>query len=837
MYRAEQLQPVQREVALKVIKLGMDTPSVVARFETERQALALMDHPGIAAVFDAGSTRSGRPFFVMELVPGEPITRYCETRKLGVEERLRLFVELCRAVQHAHQKGVIHRDIKPSNVLVVETDGVPHPKVIDFGIAKATAHQRLADQTIYTAFDQFIGTPAYMSPEQAGLTGDDVDTRTDIYALGVLLYELLTGTPPFDPQRLRAAAVDEVCRIIRDEEPARPSIRVTTVVTNEPGTAQDSQLISTWARRLRGDLDWIVMKALEKQRARRYDTASDFARDITRHLTNEPVAARPPSSAYRFQKLVRRNKLAFAASAAVITALAIGAIVATCQFYKEQDARRIAVAAEHKARDEARRAEQVARFLKETLAGAGPSVALGRDTTLLREILDRTAERVSQELKDYPEIEAELRATVGKAYLDIGDLGKAEAMLREALRLRETVFGPTRGAVLESILDLCSVLNRRSAARDLVEGESLARRAVAIEEARSPSESAALANALEQLGWNLHCQARWADAEPVYRRVLEIRRLSRGIPETHLVNSLNALSANLSFNPARLDESESLIREALAIQTKSNREAHPATADLLHTLSLVLEKRKKLPEAEEAIEESVRMRRKLWGENNVMLADPLARLAQVLVVENKLDEAEATLRECITILEKSFGTGNLRMTGYHMGTLTELLHRRKKWREAEASVKDWVALCRANHELSNALFHSLHWQGIILIAQRKWAGAEPVLREAISLCDQIQLVPTAEIEATTCVHLRRSLGETLLRRGSCTEAELLLLASYAALKDATGRWDAVETKLSIEQLIELYETTARPTEAAGWKRRLGEFQKVGADKAKAASPH
>jgi len=359
---AEQESPVRRKVALKIIKLGMDTKQVVARFEAERQALALMDHPNIARIFDAGvtgsplpvergeglsegsaalSTYHGRPYFVMELVGGIKITDYCDQNHLTTRQRLDLFIEVCRAIQHAHQKGIIHRDIKPSNVLVATQDGVPVPKVIDFGIAKAT-QGRLTDQTVFTAFEQFLGTPAYMSPEQAQLGGLDVDTRSDIYSLGVLLYELLTGKTPFDTHDMLAGGLDEIRRTIREKEPARPSTRLSTMAAGELKAAAERRT-SDAARLIhvvRGDLDWIVMKCLEKERARRYETASSLASDVQRHLNNEPVRARPPSKLYEFQKTVRRHKFGFAATAAVIAALSCGIVATSLQAIRARRAER-----------------------------------------------------------------------------------------------------------------------------------------------------------------------------------------------------------------------------------------------------------------------------------------------------------------------------------------------------------------------------------------------------------------------------------------------------------------------------------------------------------------
>jgi serine/threonine protein kinase len=322
VFLAEQQQPIRRKVALKILKPGMDTRQVVARFEAERQALALMDHPNIAKVLDAGQTNSGRPYFVMDLVKGLPITVFCDQAKLPIRERLELFLSVCLAVQHAHQKGIIHRDIKPSNVLVALHDGAPLAKVIDFGIAKALG-QQLTDKTLHTGFAQLIGTPLYMSPEQAALRNADVDTRSDIYSLGVLLYELLTGTTPFDKERLREADFDEICRIIREEEPPKPSTRISTLgqaaTTVSTQRKSDTKQLS---RLLRGELDWIVMKCLEKDRNRRYETASAFAADVQHYLHDEPVQACPPSAWYKLRKFARRQKMALAMAACVFLALA-----------------------------------------------------------------------------------------------------------------------------------------------------------------------------------------------------------------------------------------------------------------------------------------------------------------------------------------------------------------------------------------------------------------------------------------------------------------------------------------------------------------------------------
>ncbi|MEM7232685.1 MAG: serine/threonine-protein kinase, partial [Planctomycetota bacterium] len=330
VYMAEQEKPIRRRVALKVIKAGMDTKAVIARFEAERQALALMEHRNIARVLDAGATSTGRPFFVMELVKGVPITDYCDQAELSTRERLELFVELCRAIQHAHQKGIIHRDLKPSNVLVTLREDQPVVKVIDFGIAKATA-QKLTEKTLFTAYGQMIGTPVYMSPEQAGMSEIDVDTRSDVYSLGVLLYELLTGATPIDPKSLRGAAFDEMQRLIREETPSKPSTRLSTLADDLRRSIAASRRSNPEELRKAcdGDLDWIVMKSLEKERSRRYESASAFAQDVERHLNSEPVSAMAPSASYRLKKFVERNRTAVTVAAAIAALLVVATTVSS----------------------------------------------------------------------------------------------------------------------------------------------------------------------------------------------------------------------------------------------------------------------------------------------------------------------------------------------------------------------------------------------------------------------------------------------------------------------------------------------------------------------------
>jgi hypothetical protein len=461
VYLAEQEQPVRRRVALKVIKLGMDTKNVIVRFEAERQALAMMDHPHIARVLDAGATDAGRPYFVMEMVNGVRITEYCDQNQLGLEPRLKLFIQICLAIQHAHQKGIIHRDIKPSNVLVTMLDGVPVPKVIDFGIAKATDEQ-LTDKTLLTAYAQLIGTPAYMSPEQMELGGLDLDTRSDIYSLGVLLYELLTGRTPFDSKELLKSGTEEMRRTLREREPVCPSAKLRALAGAElTQTAGQRHIeVSKLLSELRGDLDWIVVKALEKDRARRYETANDLAMDIQRHLNHELVMARPPGNWHRLKKMVRRNRVIFLAGSAVVAALLIGTVTSTWLFFKERDAR----AKEAKLRQAAEQHAQVALLVTQQKFTEADQVLLHQidlgkpsieESAELRALGDwhavsgrwsPAAERFALATKvdqlDEPEVFAEDQLKLGAALVESGDLRGYEQFRQTAMARFTAVSHP-----------------------------------------------------------------------------------------------------------------------------------------------------------------------------------------------------------------------------------------------------------------------------------------------------------------------------------------------------------------------------------------------------------
>jgi serine/threonine protein kinase len=491
VFEAEQERPVRRRVALKVIKPGMDTREIIARFEAERQALAMMDHPNIAKVYDAGATENGRPYFVMELVPGVPITEYCDQCNLSTVERLELFVLVCQAVQHAHQKGVIHRDIKPTNVLVAMQDGRPAPKIIDFGVAKAI-NQRLTEHSLATGLAQIIGTPMYMSPEQAELSPLGVDTRSDIYSLGVLLYELLTGTTPFDKERLKQAPYDELRRIIREEEPPRPSARISTLAANMASTVAEHRRTDTRRLRqtVRGELDWIVMKCLEKDRSRRYESAGGLAGDIERYLHDEPVQACPPSAMYRLSKYARRNKVALAFVTLLVAGLTYLAY-SNVAIRRERDAKTTALA---QAKTETARAQAVSNLLREMLGSTYPYQLKGSQYTV-RELLDDFSAGLEDPLEGQPEVEAAIRSMIGRSYSQLRVPDRAELHLKRALDLNRQVFGAGDEHVANSLFDYAWNLGEQSR---YAETEACVREAASIYQKldSNPQVTISLADAL-----------------------------------------------------------------------------------------------------------------------------------------------------------------------------------------------------------------------------------------------------------------------------------------------------------------------------------------------------
>ncbi|TWU22592.1 serine/threonine protein kinase [Bythopirellula polymerisocia] len=636
VFLAEQTRPVRREVALKIVKAGMDTKEVIARFEAERQALAMMDHPNIAKVLDAGTTESGRPYFVMELVHGIPINEYCDQCKLTTRERLELFVLVCQAVQHAHQKGVIHRDIKPSNVLIAMQDGRPAPKIIDFGVAKAI-NQRLTEHTLKTRFAQIIGTPLYMSPEQAELSPLGVDTRSDIYSLGVLLYELLTGTTPFEKDRLQSASFDELRQIIREEEPPRPSTRISTLSADLASTVADRHRtdVRQLQQTVRGDLDWLVMKAMEKDRNRRYESASSLARDVERYLQDEPVEACPPSAAYRFRKYIRRNKVVIATMAVVATALVVGAGVATWQAIRATVERDRAIAAEKVAGTEAARSEQVAQFLKDMLAAAGPSVARGRDATLLREVLEGTAERVERDLADQPEIQGDMWFTLGSTYQDIGYHKKAVETFQRAVNcFRDAPGEPnTKLAVALGSLGYSQCFIEQAA-----EGKANAQ--AGLDMARLVSDQETLALCLcNRAGSSTHWGMGSDEAVPFLTESLELYREmgNRPLDEAACIQRLAACEIGD-------DHGESLARQAHEMFHEHLGPDHHKTLGAQWVLGQILLVQGKEADAEPLLRQTLVMRERIYDKDHPMNQVVRRKLAACLTLQGNRVEANEILR-------------------------------------------------------------------------------------------------------------------------------------------------------------------------------------------------
>ncbi len=641
VYLAEQVEPVRRRVALKIIKLGMDTRQVVARFETERQALAVMDHPNIAKVLDAGSTGTGRPYFVMELARGISITDYCDRHKLSTRDRLRLFIAVCQAVQHAHQKGVIHRDLKPSNILVVVQDDRPVPKIIDFGIAKATDH-RLSQQTLFTEQGQLIGTPEYMSPEQAEMSGLDVDTRTDVYSLGVVLYELLAGALPFEAGKLRSAGFGEIQRIIRETEPPKASTRLSTLkdtqvkIAEQRGTDPGSLL-----KLLRGDLDWITMKAMAKDRTHRYSTASELAADIERYLGNEPVSAGPPSAAYRIRKYVRRHKLGVAAAALVTVAVLIGTAGTTIGLLR-------AVRAERKAVEEAATAKRVSDFLVDLFQVSDPSEARG-NTITAREILDKGAARIDQGLEDQPVVRARLVETIGRVYRSLGLYDQAVAMLENALEIMRGFYGGDHLIVADALHNLGVVYDDQSRYE---EAASLFRQSMEIRGKKLGPDDPEVARSLNSLGivyWN---QGKYADAEPLMERSLAIKEKALGPDAQELASSLINLGV-LKHTQRKYEEAEILFKRALAISEKKLGADHPDLGTILNNLGSLFEDQGRRADAEPIYLRSLAIWEKALGPDHPDVAIAVHNLANLYRNLDRFAEAEPLYLRSLAIWEKT----------------------------------------------------------------------------------------------------------------------------------------------------------------------------------------
>jgi eukaryotic-like serine/threonine-protein kinase len=685
VFVAEQMEPVKRKVALKIIKPGMDSKSVIARFEAERQALALMDHPNIARVLDAGATESGRPYFVMELVRGIPITEYCDQNQLTPNERLELFISVCHAIQHAHQKGIIHRDVKPSNVLVTSHDGKPVAKVIDFGVAKAI-HQHLTERTIYTNFAQMIGTPLYMSPEQAEMSGLDIDTRSDIYSLGVLLYELLTGSTPLEKKRFREAAYDEMRRLIREEVPPRPSERLSTCDTLPSLAANRKTEPAKLSRMLRGELDWVVMKALEKDRTRRYETANGLARDIQRYLADEVVEARPPSTGYRLRKFARKNRAALTTAAAIALLLVAGVAVSAWQAVRATRAeqaeaeraegerrakldaqaneklagdrlvqveaeRNKANAAKIEAQAKEAEANAVVKFFEEQVfAAARPKWqdgGLGAGVTL-RDAVVASLPALRQGFAAQPLVEARLRLTLSITFYYLAEHELARDQEERARALFTRHRGPDHPDTLRSMNNLANSyysMNRQAEALQLRE------EVLEIQKRVLPKDHPDTLNSMSNLALSYEALNRPAEALKLREEVLEIRK--RVLPKDH-PNTLRTMTGLADSYAAlnRPTEALQLREKVLAIQKRVLPKDHPETLGSMHNLATSYYSLNRHAEALKLLEEVLEIRKRVLPKDHPGTLMSMHNLALSYEALNRPAEALKLREEVLEIRKR-----------------------------------------------------------------------------------------------------------------------------------------------------------------------------------------
>jgi tetratricopeptide (TPR) repeat protein len=841
VWMAEQREPVKRRVALKVIKLGMDTRQVIARFEAERQALALMDHPHIAKVFDAGATETGRPYFVMEYIRGVPILEYCDTAALDTTGRLTLFLSVCHAIQHAHQKGIIHRDIKPSNVLVTLHDGVPVPKVIDFGIAKATSGE-LTTKTFFTEHRQMIGTPAYMSPEQAEMSGLDIDTRSDVYSLGVLLYELLTGTTPFDRASLMEAGLAEMMRIIREVEPHKPSARLSSLGETGPRTAQQRRVgdVKRLGMLLRGDLDWIVMKCLEKDRTRRYETASGLAADIVRHLEDEPVTAGAPGAGYRLKKFVKRHRAQVIAGGIVAGALVLGVIGTTAGLVwaleektkatraaesegqaklaaQENERKAVAsaeaaVTAKEQESRARKRAETISAFVTTALRAsdalnpdfavglAGPGRAAARsagavhDMTILAAMDNAVRDIDSGRFKDDPETEAELRDTIGVILCNNAKYDKARPLLEQALAMRERLFGGDALVVAASVTSLAEVHVQQGR---YGEAEPLFERALTIcEKARGPRHPD-VAVCLNNLAVLYGTQGRLDRVEPLLERSLEIREKAYGPQHPDVANGLSNLAVLYAARgqPAK---AEPLHARALEIRRKNLGPDHPDVANSLYNLGSVQRDQGRYAEAEPHFLKALAVYEKALGPDHPLVATTLGNLGALYQTQDQYARARPHFARALAIDEKAHGPDHLNVAS-RLIDLADVHQTQGEYVEAEPLLRRALAIReRALAPDHSDLAVAMNSLGELYFAQGQYARAEPLFTKTLAIREKV-LPP----EDGSVAQSLNNLAALHLSLGQPAQAEPLF-ARALAIREKTLGPDHPHVSASLNNLAMVY---------------------------------
>jgi non-specific serine/threonine protein kinase/serine/threonine-protein kinase len=858
VFVAVQAPPVERKVALKIIKPGMDTREVLARFEAERQALALMDHPNIAKVLDGGATAAGRPYFVMELVKGIPITEFSDRDKLTVRQRLALFVNLCHGVQHAHQKGVIHRDLKPSNVLVEVHDVRPVPKIIDFGVAKAIGRQ-LTGKSLYTGLSQMVGTPLYMSPEQAGQSSLDVDTRSDIYSLGVLLYELLTGHTPFEIERLRAAGMDDFRRIIREVDPPRPSARVSTLQAVDLSTISGRRQVEPrkLCQQLRGELDWIVMKALEKDRNRRYETALGLVRDVERYLDDEPVQACPPSAAYRLRKFVRRNRVVVLASVGVLLALVAG-IVGTSWGLVE--ARRQTAAVDLARNQAQKRLEQVEKSneivlsifndidirkikgepdpLEAVLAKRLVKVAeelhgeMVGDPLMVAQIQNRLGETlmglghaeaaIPLFVKARETFATELAledpntltamSNLGLSYQAVGQLSVALPLLEETLKLRKLKLGFEHPHTVRSMS--CLGLAFKDV-RKFDQALPLLEDALKLNKKIFGADDPSTLMSISNLGVTYYAADKMDLAVPLLEETLELRKKILGPDHFDTLTSMNNLGlAYLDIH--KPDQALPLLEDALRLTKIKLGADHPHTLTSMNNLGLAYQKAGKPDLAVPLLEETLNLVKLKQGADHPHTLVSMSNLGLAYQAAGKPDLALPLFRESAAGMEKyHFQRESADRVVSNLIFCCELT---RHFDEAERWRRKWMAVVRQRFGPDSTPYaDELAMLSRDLMAQQNWPMAEEALRESLAIFEKLQP------EVWNTFYARAQLGGALLGQKKYAEAEPLLLSGYKGMKQRAAtippRFRAFLTDALI-RLVQLYDAWGKADEAAIWRKEL-----------------
>jgi serine/threonine protein kinase/tetratricopeptide (TPR) repeat protein len=666
VFLADQTQPIQRQVAIKIVRPGMDSRQVIARFEAERQALALMDHPHIAKVLDAGTTPASRPYFVMELIRGVPITQYCDGNRLALRERLRIFVPVCQAVQHAHQKGIIHRDLKPSNVLITRYDGKAVPKIIDFGIAKAIG-VRLTERTLSTEIGSVVGTPEYMSPEQAEPGQLDIDTGSDIYSLGAMLYELLTGTTPLQPELQRGTDLLDRLRIVREAEPPKPSTRLSTTEELPAIAANRAIEPKKLTGQVQGDLDWIVMKCLEKDRTRRYATANALARDLERYLNEEPVEACPPSAGYRLGKFASKHRKLLLGAGAFVLLLTAGVVVSSWLAVLARAAEREALSARDGEAEQRRQAERSAAeseamlkfFRNWVLAAARPKGeegGLGKDATI-RAALDKAEPQIAKEFAGQPLVEANIRHTLAQTYSHLAEQNLAARQQERALALYRQELGPEHPDTMGAMNNLAIMLiqqGRSEAARALFEEVvQLQQSVLGLEDPRTLQSMNNLANVL----WSMKLLA---EARKLYEEVLPLQRRIQGSENLDTLRSMSNL-ANVLSDQGHLQEARKLYEEALHIQENKWGSDHPQTLGMMNNLAIMLEKQGQHKQARQMYEKLLHAEERVLGKKHLTTLATMNNLAKLLEEQGQFEDARRRYEETLLLQRSALRPGHPEM--------------------------------------------------------------------------------------------------------------------------------------------------------------------------------